>query len=257
MKKKNNVRKGFRNTIVIVLLLSVAQALFLGYRWSSRDVVTVAESISNNVKKISDPVEKERHRLRMAMNMFMVRHQHIPQDVEQLVPEFLSEVPRNPKTGGEFAIVEKGMRFEVAPTIEDAHIIQGQMGGTIRGDNSEDLELLKAAVVKTSFFYNPTGKRDPFLAYGSEEAAPTNCPSPIECTALVKLKLALVIDTGQGKRAMVETPDGKGHTVQLGSKIGNANGEVVDIQADKVLVLEEHKDLAGNLREHTYELKLR
>jgi len=246
----------FRNVVVILLVLCVAQAGFLFYTWSQQKVETVASAIQSAVAGVSDPVERERQKLRIAFMQYMVRYQKLPMDFELLVPEFLPEVPRNPKTGEEFIVVENGRAFQIATSIEEARAYKANFGGTIRGDTSEN-DLIDIAAIKSTFSYNPSGKRDPFLPFGSDISEGPCGTTPLECTALVKLKLALVIDTGGEKKAMVETPDGRGYSVTIGSRIGNANGEVVDIKPDKLIVLEQSVDLAGKKNERTFELRLR
>ncbi len=255
-RSKKKEKNHFRNVVVILLVLCVAQAGFLFYTWSQTKVETVASAIESAVVGVSDPVERERYKLRLSIMQYMVRYQKLPLDFELLVPDFLAEVPRNPKTGEEFILVEDGRAFQVAASMEEARAFKTTFGGSIRGDTSGD-DLIDIASIKSTFSYNPSGKRDPFLPFGSDDTEGPCGTTPIECTALVKLKLALVIDTGKEKRAMVETPDGRGYSVTIGSKIGNANGEVVDIKPDKVVVLEQSVDLAGNKNERTFELRLR
>lgn len=241
-----------------MLILCFVQAGYLAYVWVTAEPEHISSAIDKAVSDLSDPVEKERQRLRLAISQFVMRYQKPPTELEQLVPDYLTEVPRNPKTGDEFILVEKGMNVQVALNMQEAQAIKAKFpGSAIRGEVSED-ELIDIAAIRTNFSYNPTGKRDPFLPYGADVADQKgDCDTPIECTALVKLKLALVIDTGAEKKAMVETPDGRGYTVKIGSKIGNAGGEIVDIKPDRLIVLEEGEDLAGNRHERTYELRLR
>ncbi len=256
MKRSKKKKNHFRNVVVILLILCVAQAGFLLYTWSQTKVETVASAIDQAVAGVSDPVERARQKLRLSIMQYMVRFQKLPLDLDLLVPEFLAEVPRNPKTNEEFIIVENGRAFQIATSMEEARAFRTTFGGSIRGDTSGD-ELIDIAAIKSTFSYNPSAKRDPFLPYGADITDGPCGSTPIECTALVKLKLALVIDTGKEKRAMVETPDGRGYSVVIGSKIGNANGEVVDIKPDKVIVLEQSVDLAGKKNERTFELRLR
>jgi type IV pilus assembly protein PilP len=255
-RSKKKDKNHFRNIVVILLVVCAAQAVFLFYTWSQEKVETVASAIQSAVAGVSDPVERERQKLRIAFLQYMVKNRKLPMDVELLVPEFLPEVPRNPKTGQEFVIVENGAAYEIAVSMDEARAYKAKHGGAIRGDTSDD-DLIDVAAIKSSFSYNPSGKRDPFLPFGSDITQGPCGTTPIECTALVKLKLALVIDTGKEKRAMVETPDGRGYSVTIGSRIGNANGEVVDIKPDKVIVLEQSVDLAGKKNERFFELRLR
>ena len=252
---KKKGKSYFRNTVIIMLILCVAQAAFLAYRWSQNQVETFAIANEAAVSGLSDPVEQARQKLQLAMMQFGARNGKLPLDFDQLVPDYLAEIPRNPKTGEEFLVVEEGLRALIATSIEEARAIKAKLGGHIRGDH-DDSDIPDPVGWTDPFVYNPSGKRDPFLPYGRAPERPCD-GTPIECTSIVKLKLALVIDTGAEKKAMVETPDGRGYSVKIGSKIGNNHGEVADIQPDKVLVLEQTVDLAGNKNERIFELRLR
>jgi type IV pilus assembly protein PilP len=258
MAKKKAKSNAFRNTVVVLLVLVLAQVAFLCFSYSTDNVMQISDAIEDSVKGISDPVERERQKLRLAVMQFQVKYRKLPEAFDDLVPDFLKAVPRNPKTGQAFEMVIRGEQFELAVDMEEARLIRASMQGMIAGSELSDEELIDVSGIHSDYVYNPSGKRDPFLHYGFfGQANPEDCDNPITCVSLTKLKLALVIDTGTGKRAMVETPDGRGYTVLVGSKIGAKGGEIVEIQDDKLLILEQKEDLAGNITNTTHELKLR
>jgi Tfp pilus assembly protein PilP len=55
----------------------------------------------------------------------------------------------------------------------------------------------------------------------------------------------------------VESVTGKGFTIRLGTKIGQKNGEVVQILKDKVVIVETETDFTGETKTNTVELLLR
>ncbi len=54
-----------------------------------------------------------------------------------------------------------------------------------------------------------------------------------------------IIWGGLGQSAMVQTPDGKGYTVRVGTRIGSNQGVVKRITAQSVVVEERYTDVFG------------
>ncbi len=94
------------------------------------------------------------------------------------------------------------------------------------------------------FSYSPVGKRDPFYSYiadleSSIEAASQRKHEPTEAFELDQYRLTgLVTGTAQ-PRAMVEDPEGKGHVIKIGSRLGKHGGVVTRINGDGLVVTEE------------------
>ncbi|MBW1988370.1 MAG: pilus assembly protein PilP [Deltaproteobacteria bacterium] len=121
--------------------------------------------------------------------------------------------------------------------------------------------------------YNPLGKLDPFkppfqekrtagVAPGKSKpkrvVKPTRPLTPLEKYSLGQLSLVGIIRGTSGpSMAMVEVPSGRGYVVKSGTRIGNSNGRVVAIEADKIIVEELREDLLNNIQKVTRELTLK
>jgi type IV pilus assembly protein PilP len=101
-----------------------------------------------------------------------------------------------------------------------------------------------------NYFYTPIGKRDPFRPYfldvqkvvirtGTENAG------PLEQFELEQLKLVALLTGMDTPMAMVEDPEGKGHTLIPGTIVGKNGGRVARITKDEVLVEEEYYNSEG------------
>ncbi|MBT8341783.1 MAG: hypothetical protein HKP58_07455 [Desulfatitalea sp.] len=131
---------------------------------------------------------------------------------------------------------------------------------------SEEASDLVAASMEIAGSYDPTGRFDPFRPLFQQEEVEENEPvakrkkrkpqTPLERVALGQLKLTAVIRAPSGNRALVEDATGKGYVVKKGTYIGLNSGQVVEIEANRVLVEEEIEDVMGQLRINNAELKL-
>ena len=81
--------------------------------------------------------------------------------------------------------------------------------------------------------------------------------TPLERYDLGQLKLTAVLEGFDQPKAIIETSEGKGFTVGVGTKIGRNNGEIAEIQKDRVLILETEVDFTGVKKTKTTELRLR
>lgn len=98
------------------------------------------------------------------------------------------------------------------------------------------------------FGYDPQGQRDPMEPLVKEapppavpkrmERAPTEALGPLERFDLAALKLVAIVRGGFGSKALVKTPDGKGHYVTVGTRMGVHGGRVSEIRHE-ALVIEE------------------
>jgi type IV pilus assembly protein PilP len=73
---------------------------------------------------------------------------------------------------------------------------------------------------------------------------------------LSQLKLVAVVMGENRKIAMVEEATGKGYEVKIGTYMGKNEGQVVDIQPDRIVVREMGMDFKGVVTERFQELKL-
>jgi type IV pilus assembly protein PilP len=102
------------------------------------------------------------------------------------------------------------------------------------------------------YIYSPVGKRDPFRPYyvdqALEEEAETKgrALTELEKFEIDQLKLVGVVTGTSTPSAMVEDPEGEGHTIVIGTPIGRHGGRVSKIKRDEVIVMEEFRDPATN-----------
>jgi type IV pilus assembly protein PilP len=108
-----------------------------------------------------------------------------------------------------------------------------------------------APAVADMFSYSPVGRRDPFRSYLSELAEQSTSAHPertLEATEHFEIDqyhlTGLITGISQPK-AMVEDPDGLGHVVQIGTRIGKNSGVITQIGASGILIVEETHDAMG------------
>lgn len=115
-------------------------------------------------------------------------------------------------------------------------------------------------VGRGGYVYLPEGRRDPFLSIlreatpGTEAGKKTedmNVP-PLQRVSVAELTVTGIVWGGFGYVAMVQTPDGKGYTVQRGTRIGNNNGIVSAITEKAVIVEERFTDIYGKKQVREY-----
>jgi type IV pilus assembly protein PilP len=140
--------------------------------------------------------------------------------------------------------------------------------GLIQPDESGSQQLVSSVGKKPSYFYDPTGKADPFrplFATEAERVVPAQQKvtrqrlplTPLQRIDLGQFKLVGIILSRGGNKALVEEPSGKGYIISKGTYIGQNFGRVKRILKDKVVVEEEVEDfLSGEMKLQATELKL-
>lgn len=98
-------------------------------------------------------------------------------------------------------------------------------------------------------FYNPEGKRDPFVPFLKVESKAARVMmgnvAPLQRYELGELKFVGLIWGPRGAHALVEDAEGKGYTVTVGTKIGRGGGIVTRITDGEIHVKEEFRDYTG------------
>ena len=109
------------------------------------------------------------------------------------------------------------------------------------------------------YFYDPTGKRDPFRSFQFDEESQQDKKSfgPLADFELGQLELSAVIWDAKNPRALILDPGGRSYIVREGSQIGKNNGEVVHIGDNLVLVKETYVNFAGEQTSKDVELRIR
>lgn len=114
--------------------------------------------------------------------------------------------------------------------------------------------------------YEPKSQLDPFMPLIQEKPAepseirksdkPRRMLTPLEKMSLSQIKLVAVVMGEDLKLAMVEEATGKGYEVRIGTYMGKNEGQVVDIQSDRIIVREIVTDFKGVVTERFQEIKL-
>jgi type IV pilus assembly protein PilP len=121
-----------------------------------------------------------------------------------------------------------------------------------------------------SGFYDPTGKPDPFeplfapeveferVTPAREKTRKKRPPlTPLQRIDLSQLKLAGIIVSPVGNKALIEEPSGKGYIISRGTYVGTNFGRIKRILGDRIIVEEEVEDiLSGKTKLKTTELRL-
>lgn len=115
------------------------------------------------------------------------------------------------------------------------------------------------AVAGRDYFYDPTGKRDPFRSFQFDDEGREEKKSfgPLADFELGQLELSAVIWDHDNPRALILDPGGRSYIVREGSQIGKNNGEVVHIDDNLVLVKETYENFAGERTTKDVELRIR
>lgn len=121
-------------------------------------------------------------------------------------------------------------------------------------------ETIKSRLYKEDYFYDPAGKKDPFFPVvvdekaidlsddvGDVDAGPP--PTPLEMYEISQLKLVAIMKFGDRDVAMVEDPEGKGHTLYIGTLIGKNKGMVIRMEEGKVLIEEKYRKRGNTISE--------
>jgi type IV pilus assembly protein PilO len=112
----------------------------------------------------------------------------------------------------------------------------------------EDTAGARPVAARPGSGYDPQGRRDPMDPLVKEtpppaaprrvERIPGAAREPLGHFDLAALKLVAIVRGGFGSKALVKAPDGKGHYVTVGTRMGRHGGRVSEIR-DQALVIEE------------------
>lgn len=108
-----------------------------------------------------------------------------------------------------------------------------------------------------TYSYDPRDRRDPwesYLARAKGESSPEL--SVLERFPLDELRLVGVL-LNATPVALIETPDGEGHAVRIGARVGTHRGEVRAILPGGVVLEERLRDGLGRLLRRDRRLELR
>ncbi|MBI3391857.1 MAG: pilus assembly protein PilP [Nitrospirae bacterium] len=123
-------------------------------------------------------------------------------------------------------------------------------------------EAAPQAMRAEDYFYNPSGRRDPFMSLlvlekESDRARLAGDIPPLERHAIPEMRVIGIVGGPAGFVAMLEMPDGRGYSVREGSIVGRNKGVVRRIDRGSVIVEETLKTRLGELQQRKYTLELR
>jgi type IV pilus assembly protein PilP len=155
---------------------------------------------------------------------------------------------------GEYFDIVKGIAGTAKEKLEEARTTTDnwidRRGQKTRAKVQRKEEEIVDTVDRSKFTYNPIGKRDPFRSF-IEIMRDTATPKQLrqlEKTEKFELNqytlVALVSGTSQ-PRAMVEDPEGYGHVLKIGTRLGTNGGRVTRISSTLVVVVEEYRSPTG------------
>jgi len=109
-----------------------------------------------------------------------------------------------------------------------------------------------------------SSKKDPFKPYIAAVNIPTGASKrisdisnlPIHSYEISQFRLLGVVLGGNGDRAMVADPQGRGYVLRTGMTIGKNNGRVTSITSGGVDVVEQYRDDSGKIRKERISIKL-
>ncbi|XGC81565.1 pilus assembly protein PilP [Bdellovibrio bacteriovorus] len=114
-------------------------------------------------------------------------------------------------------------------------------------------------IPKDDYFYDPTGKRDPFKVFRTVRpttATPADSTvkhqevlEPLQRWELERLQIVGILWDVKKPRAMVRDPDGTVYTVVKNSKIGRNEGFVAAIREGEIVVMETRYEDGKSLKE--------
>jgi Tfp pilus assembly protein PilP len=200
------------------------------------------------------PEEEVRLRIEVAWGDYMIRNGKPPTGVSDLVPTYFDAVPTDPSTGQPFDYAATGTK--TASKDKDSAPSGSSAVASVFGDG---LFVNPNTMQESDFVYDPAGKRDPFMPFDfSAKNTVDMTKPPLERYSLGQLKVTAILrDTKDGGfYAFAEDATGIGYPVRKGTKIGDADGEVVRITEDAVFVVESVTDFTGKMTRTTVEMKI-
>jgi type IV pilus assembly protein PilP len=109
-----------------------------------------------------------------------------------------------------------------------------------------------------NYTYDSEGRPDPFksiLLTGT--ARNQQFVPPLQQREVTEMKLIAIVWGSLGQSAMLQTPDGKGYTVRVGTRVGPNQGRVKKITPREVIVEERYTDVFGETKTREVILELR
>ena len=263
-KKKLTVTK---KIVIIGGVLIALQAIYLFVFGSKVKPLSMREAITKAVEDKTDLsiTRREQAKIQLALADYQAKNSKLPASLDELVPTYFDTVPVDQETGEAFKYRIDGARYFLGDETPVSQTTKVALGGdenlaggpTTLEEQQALIDSLSDTSTEHAFVYDPTGKRDPFQPFDLTPKSDNEHKTPLERYNIGQLKLTAVLEGFEEPRAIIENSDGRGFTVGKGTKIGTNNGEIVEIQKDKILILESEVDFTGQTKTKTVEMRLR
>ena len=106
------------------------------------------------------------------------------------------------------------------------------------------------------YSYDPKGRRDPFQSMVKllKLSQSRGELPPLQRLELSDVKLIGIVSDASGYYGLIQTPDGKGYTVRVGTPMGTNNGTIKLISEQRVVVAEPAIDQTGKMTTRDIEI---
>ena len=253
----------FKKFVIIAGALIVLEAGYIFY-FASTVTTKSAEEVIREAMQRAPGASVERQ-VNVAIQMYRAQNKgKLPDNLTQLVPTYLGSLPIDPGTHQPFAYRVEGDKFvlgnggETGVSVAKVGTATGMNGAKIAPDELVIQSFLKALSEPPNSrlaHYDPSSKRDPFRPFDlSERTSLDAARTPLQAVDTNDLSLTAVVEKDNQATALVETPDGVGHSVKKGDKVGLKDGEIVEISPEHILVLEKTVDFTGETKTKTVEI---
>jgi Tfp pilus assembly protein PilP len=261
-----------KTTIVLVVVLVTLIGVYV---WHSQRIHRKkAPASAAAITTPLSPTKAMARKVRTAIKKYKKEKGSVPASLEQLKGSYLDNATYKLVKSGkiEYTFVNPQAYRISFPTSASTPVAVAAKKAT---DDTRAPELAKtappsvpeiAAPEAVGWRYDPRNKPDPFKSFiiaSAQEAAPVKRRQPL--TPLQKMPLSevqsglkAIIWGEMGSKALVEDATGKGYVVQEGTYVGQNDGIVKRIFADKIVVEEYRRDpVQGALKTNEVVLKLK
>ena len=247
--------------VIIFALLCV-----VGYYRFSSEPLDPRQTLEAGIKQVKAktalaPEQETLLRVQLAISDYMAEHGSAPATLADLVPKYFDQEPKNPVTGEPFPYTREGKMPRLgAQTTQLASAKTPKDKGGKEGEVKafENSDFVNPNTMKVDeFVYDKTGKRDPFEPFDLSAT-----PEPVQGSSLVaytlgQLRLTAVLKAPSGEnKGIVEDSQGRGYTVNVGTRIGSEGGVVVAIEPDRLKIVNTTVDFTGAETQTAVEMKI-
>jgi len=253
-----------KRILIVGGALLLVQAGFIIYFQQDGPPASMKEEIDKQVKAVANltPQRRDQMRIQLAIDDYRAKQGKNPKSLNELVPLYFVSVPKDPDTGKVFAYSEKGGKYTLGQAQGTAAVLTvagiADDGPPTPEEQAVLLASLDSPVDDQMFVYDSAGKRDPFRPFDISVKPSEDCARfPLTCYDVGQLRLSTVLLSTEEPKAMVDDASGVGHIVRKGAKIGRNNGEVSEILADRLRIVETLIDVTGQATSRVVELPIK